>query len=449
MKLAILKERRAGEHRVAASPESVKKLIDLGFEVTVEKGAGEAAAVTDDAFKGAGASIAASAAAAVKDADVILKVQRPTADEVKGYKKGAWLVAIMNPYGDKDVVEACAKQGVIACAMELLPRITRAQAMDVLSSQANLAGYRAVIDATAEYGKAFPLMMTAAGTVPPAKVFVMGAGVAGLQAIATARRLGAVVSATDVRRAAGEQVESLGAKFIMVETEEDMEAEGGYAKELSKDDQKRQQELVAEHVKSQDVVVTTALIPGRPAPKLITKDMVASMKPGSVIVDLAVEQGGNCELSEADKVVEKHGVKIVGYTNWASRVAVSTSSLYARNLVNFLTLLVDKEKKAVAPDWDDEIVKAVVLTRDGKVVSDKVGDGTGGTASGGAAGKRAPARKAASGAKSSAAKSGGAKKAPGAGRSTGGKSGGAKSGAGAKPASGSEKTGSEKKDDGS
>ncbi len=465
MKLAIPKEWRTGEHRVAASPESVKKLIDLGFEVTVEKGAGEAAAVTDNAFKDAGAAIAASAAAAVKDADVVLKVQRPTAEEVKGYKKGAWLVAIMNPYGDKATVEACAKQGVIACAMELLPRITRAQAMDVLSSQANLAGYRAVIDATAEYGKAFPLMMTAAGTVPPAKVFVMGAGVAGLQAIATARRLGAVVSATDVRRAAGEQVESLGAKFVMVETSEDMETEGGYAKELSKEDQKRQQELVAEHVKGQDVVITTALIPGRPAPKLITKDMVASMKPGSVIVDLAVEQGGNCELSEPDKVVQKHGVKIVGYTNWASRVAVSTSSLYARNLVNFLTLLVDKEKKAIAPDWDDEIVKAVVLTRDGKVVGDKVG--TGGTASGGATAKRAPRRRASSGTKkSSAAKSGGAKTASGGGKPSeakssggakpapsGGKASGDKTG-GAKPASsggkaGGEKTGVEKKDDGS
>jgi NAD(P) transhydrogenase subunit alpha len=283
-------------------------------------------------------------------------------------KSGALLLALMAPHADRAVIEACAKQNVIAVALELIPRITRAQSMDVLSSQANLAGYRAVIDGAAQFTRAFPMMMTAAGTVPAAKVFIMGAGVAGLQAIATARRLGAVVSATDVRRAAGEQVQSLGAKFVMVELKEDMQTAGGYAKELSAEDQARQAELVAGHIKNQDLVITTALIPGRPAPKLVSRAMVESMKPGSVIVDLAVEAGGNCELSKPDEVVRHQGVAIVGYANLPSRIAVDASALFARNLLNFITPLVDKETKALKIDWNDEIIKASALTRDGQII---------------------------------------------------------------------------------
>jgi len=301
---------------------------------------------------------------------VVLKVRRPAASELNGYKRGALVIAIMDPYGEDAALKAMADAGITAFAMELLPRITRAQVMDVLSSQANLAGYRAVIDAAAEYGRALPMMMTAAGTVPAAKVFVMGAGVAGLQAIATARRLGAIVTATDVRPAAKEQVESLGAKFIAVEDEEFKQAEtaGGYAKEMSKDYQAKQAALVAEHIKKQDIVITTALIPGRPAPRLISKDMVASMRPGSVIVDLAVERGGNCELAKAGEVVVAGGVKIVGHGNVPSRIAASASSLYAKNLFAFLEILVDKNAKALAVKWDDEIVKATALTRDGAVI---------------------------------------------------------------------------------
>jgi NAD(P) transhydrogenase subunit alpha len=374
MKLAIPKERRPGENRVAASPDTIKKLSALGFDVAVEAGAGAGASMTDDAFKDAGAAIAADEAAALKDADVVFKVQRPTEDEIKLMKKGAMVVCIMAPHSDPDTLAACAKAGVTAVAMELMPRITRAQSMDVLSSQSNLAGYRAVIDAAGAFTRAFPMMMTAAGTVPPAKAFVMGAGVAGLQAIATAKRLGAVVSATDVRRAAAEQVESLGGKFIMVETEADMETEGGYAKELSPEDQKKQAELVAEHIKGQDIVITTALIPGRPAPRLITQEMVKSMKRGSVIIDLAVEAGGNVEGAKADETVEIDGVKVIGYSNMAGRVAVDASALYSRNLLNFIQPLVEKdgegeaETPALKLDWEDEILKAVVLTRDGEIV---------------------------------------------------------------------------------
>jgi NAD(P) transhydrogenase subunit alpha len=367
MKIAIAAEVEQGEPRVAATPETVKKMIALGAEVAVEPGAGAKSGIPDAEFEVAGARVAKDAAAG---ADVVLKVRRPSADEVKGYRKGALVIAIMDPYGHEAALKAMAEAGVTAFAMELMPRITRAQSMDVLSSQANLAGYRAVIDASAEYGRAFPMMMTAAGTVPAARVFVMGAGVAGLQAIATARRLGAVVTATDVRPAAKEQVESLGAKFVAVEDDEFKQAEtaAGYAKEMSKEYQAKQAALVAEHIKKQDVVITTALIPGRPAPRLISADMVASMKPGSVIVDLAVERGGNVEGAKADRVVEQGGVKIVGFANMPGRLAASASALYAKNLLTFLDILVDKKNKKLAVDWDDEIVKATALTRDGAVV---------------------------------------------------------------------------------
>jgi len=368
MIIAIPKERRPGEARVAASPDTVKKFKALGFDMVIESGAGVGAAMTDEAYKAAGAAIAPDEASALKDADIVLKVQRPEASEVALMKSGALLLALMAPHAERAIVEACARQNVTAFALELVPRITRAQSMDVLSSQANLAGYRAVIDGAEQFRRGFPMMMTAAGTVPPAKVFVMGAGVAGLQAIATARRLGAVVSATDVRRAAAEQVQSLGAKFVMVELKEDMQTAGGYAKELTAEDQARQAELVAGHIKNQDMVITTALIPGRPAPKLVSRAMVESMKPGSVIVDLAVEAGGNCELAEKDKVVVHNGVSIVGYSNLPSRIAVDASALYARNLLNFVTPLVDKETKGLKIDWEDEIIKATVLTRDGQVV---------------------------------------------------------------------------------
>jgi H+-translocating NAD(P) transhydrogenase subunit alpha len=367
MRIAVAREADATEGRVAATPETVKKMEALGAEVVVEPGAGTKAGIPDAEFAAAGATVAAGA---VKDADVVLKVRRPSRAELSGYKKGALVIAIMDPYGEDTALKAMADAGVTAFAMELMPRITRAQVMDVLSSQANLAGYRAVVDAAAEYGRALPMMMTAAGTVPAAKVFIMGAGVAGLQAIATARRLGAIVTATDVRPAAKEQVESLGAKFIAVEDEEFKQAEtaGGYAKEMSRDYQAKQAALVAEHIKKQDIVITTALIPGRPAPRLISKEMVASMRPGSVIVDLAVERGGNCELAKPGEVVEVGGVKIIGYLNVPSRIAASASSLYAKNLFTFLEILVDKSAKALAIKWDDEIVKATALTRDGAVI---------------------------------------------------------------------------------
>jgi NAD(P) transhydrogenase subunit alpha len=369
MKIAIPAEADATEPRVAATPDSVKKMRALGAEVVVEAGAGIRAGVADAEYEAAGAGIAGGAEA-VRDADVILKVRRPTAAEAERYKKGALVIGIMDPFGNEAALAALAKAGITAFAMELLPRITRAQGMDVLSSQANLAGYRAMIDAAYEYGRALPMMMTAAGTVPGARVFVMGAGVAGLQAIATARRLGAIVTATDVRPAAKEQVESLGAKFIAVEDAEFKQAEtaAGYAKEMSREYQAKQAALVAEHIRKQDIVITTALIPGRPAPRLIGAEMVRSMRPGSVIVDLAVERGGNCELAKAGEVVDVDGVKIVGHRNMPGRLAATASSLYAKNLYAFLEILVDKSSKSLAVNWDDEIVKATALTRDGAIV---------------------------------------------------------------------------------
>ncbi len=370
MKIAVPSETDKAEPRVAATPETVKKLVGLGAEVTVQAGAGAGSRITDEAFAAAGATIAKTAAPMLKGADVVLKVRRPATAEIKNLKPGTMVIGAMDPYGHEDEIKALAAAGVAVFAMELLPRITRAQSMDILSSQANLAGYQAIIDAAENFGRAMPMMMTAAGTVPAARAFVMGAGVAGLQAIATARRLGAVVTATDVRPAAKEQVESLGAKFVAVEDDEFKQAEtaGGYAKEMSKAYQAKQAELIAEHIKKQDIVVTTALIPGRPAPKLVSKEMVASMKPGSVLVDLAVERGGNVEGAAPDQVVETDGVKIVGYLNVAGRIAASASALYARNLYAFLETMIDKEKKALAINWEDELVKATNLTRDGAVV---------------------------------------------------------------------------------
>ncbi len=370
MKVAIPAEVDPAEPRVGATPDTVKKLKALGAEVVVETGAGVKSGVLDADYEAAGAEIGSTAAFVVTGADVVLKVRRPTEVELADYKAGALVMAIMDPYGNEAALAAMAKANVVGFAMELMPRITRAQVMDVLSSQANLAGYRAVIDASAEFSRAFPMMMTAAGTVPATRVFIMGVGVAGLQAIATARRLGAVVTATDVRPATKEQVESLGAKFLAVEDEEFKNAQtaGGYAKEMSKEYQAKQAALTAEHIKKQDVVITTALIPGRPAPKLVSADMVKSMKPGSVLVDLAVERGGNVEGARADQVVDADGIKIVGYTNVAGRVAASASSLYARNLFSFIETMVDKASKALAVNWDDELVKATALTKDGAVI---------------------------------------------------------------------------------
>jgi H+-translocating NAD(P) transhydrogenase subunit alpha len=368
MKVAVVAESDPGEPRVAATPETVKKMIALGAEVAVEPGAGKKSGILDSDYTAAGASVSADA---LNGADIVLQVRRPESPELSRLKKGAIVIAIMDPYGHDSALRAMADAGIVAFAMELLPRITRAQVMDVLSSQANLAGYRAVIDGAAEFGRALPMMMTAAGTVPAAKVFVMGAGVAGLQAIATARRLGAIVTATDVRPAAKEQVESLGAKFIAVEDEEFKAAEtaGGYAKEMSKEYQAKQAALVADHIKKQDIVITTALIPGRPAPRLVTKEMVAAMRPGSVVVDLAVERGGNVEGASADGVAEAAGVKIVGYRNVPGRLAATASSLYAKNIFAFLEILIDKKNKQLAVNWDDDIVKATALTRDGAIVN--------------------------------------------------------------------------------
>lgn len=366
MKLFVPRESAAGETRVALSPDTTKKLAALGFTVVVEKGAGETSRITDRAYEVAGAAMGSAGDSG--DADVVLKVRRPTPAEAKGYKKGALVLASMDPHGNEGDVAAMAKAGISAFAMEFMPRITRAQVMDVLSSQANLAGYQAVIDAAEAYDRALPMMMTAAGTVPAARVFVMGAGVAGLQAIATARRLGAVVSATDVRAAAGEQVASLGAKFIMTEALKDASGEGGYARELTDDEKKAQAELVAGHIAKQDIVITTALIPGRPAPKLVTKQMVESMAPGSVIVDLAVERGGNVEGAKPGGIAKVGGVTIIGHLNMAGRIAASASQLYAKNLLAFLETMIDKDNKALAVNWDDELVKATLLTRDGEVV---------------------------------------------------------------------------------
>ena len=371
MIIATTREDPAVETRVAVTPETVKRLAGLGASVRVEAGAGLASGFTDADYQAAGATIAASASQALSGADIVLKVRRPSAAELAHIQKSALVIAIMDPYGHADALNAMAAAGVSSFAMELMPRITRAQVMDVLSSQANLAGYRAVIDASAEYGRALPMMMTAAGTVPAARIFIMGAGVAGLQAVATARRLGAVVTATDVRPAAKEQVESLGAKFVAVEDEEFKQAEtaAGYAKEMSEAYKAKQAELIASHIAKQDIVVTTALIPGRPAPKLVSAAMVASMRPGSVIVDLAVERGGNVEGVKPDEtVMTPNGVKIVGHANMPGRLAASSSSLYAKNLYAFVETLIDKASKTLDVKWDDELVKATLLTREGAVV---------------------------------------------------------------------------------
>jgi len=368
MKIAVLRERFEGESRVAATPETVAKLIGLGAEVSVEKGAGLGSRIADELFTEAGATIGATGAATLKGADIVLTVRRPAAADLSGVNTGALLIGALDPYGNEKDIAALAKAGVSAIAMEFMPRITRAQVMDILSSQANLAGYQAVIEAAAIFDRAMPMMMTAAGTVRPAKAFVMGAGVAGLQAIATAKRLGAVVSATDVRAAAGEQVESLGGKFIMTDALKDASGTGGYARELTKDEQAAQAELVAGHISKQDIVITTALIPGRPAPKLVTKAMVESMAPGSVIVDLAAERGGNVELTQPGKVITHNGVTIIGHTNLAGHIPTTASQLYARNLLSFIDTLIDKKEKKLAINWDDELVKATVLTRDGAVV---------------------------------------------------------------------------------
>ncbi|MDM9620746.1 Re/Si-specific NAD(P)(+) transhydrogenase subunit alpha [Rhizobium sp. S96] len=364
----VAKETTGDETRVSASPETVKKMTALGLDVVVEAGAGKLSRIPDSEYEAVGARIGLAGAAAT--ADIVLKVRRPTEAEIAGYKSGAIVIAIMDPYGNEEAIAGMAKAGLSTFAMELMPRITRAQSMDVLSSQANLAGYQAVIEAAAVYDRAMPMMMTAAGTVPAAKVFVMGAGVAGLQAIATARRLGAAVSATDVRPAAKEQVASLGAKFIAVEDDEFKAAEtaGGYAKEMSKEYQAKQAALVAEHIAKQDIVITTALIPGRPAPRLVSREMLKAMKPGAVAVDLAVERGGNIEGVKPGKVADVDGVRVIGFANMAGRIAASASALYAKNLVTFLETMVNKETKAVALNLDDELIKATILTHAGAVV---------------------------------------------------------------------------------
>ena len=383
MQIGIIKERRLNEKRVAATPDTVKKFIAMGLNVNIEKGAGITAAITDHEYEEAGANILDDAQRVLENADIVLKVNKPIGpkdkdgsklDEVKLLKSGSILVSLMEPYKDRDLISLIAKQNITCFALELIPRITRAQTMDVLSSQSNLAGYKAVIEASTTYGKAFPMMMTAAGTVPPAKCLVMGAGVAGLQAIATARRLGAVVSASDVRPAAKENVESLGAKFIAVEDEEFKQAEtsGGYAKEMSDEYKKKQTELIANTVAKQDIIICTALIPGKPAPVLLTPEMVDTMKPGSVIVDLAVEQGGNCPLSEPNKVVDRSGVQIIGCTNLASRVAIDASALFAKNLLNFVTPLINSSENKIEINMQDEIIVGSMITKDGKIVHDAV-----------------------------------------------------------------------------
>lgn len=373
IKIAVLKEAAAGECRVAATPETVKKFIGLGASLFVEKGAGAGASISDADYEAAGATLG-TGAATVKDADIVLGVQGPDPKSLKGVKAGAWIVAGLDPFGQRARVDDYARAGVEALAMEFMPRITRAQSMDILSSQSNLAGYKAVIDAAGAFGRAFPMMMTAAGTVSAARVFIMGVGVAGLQAIATARRLGAQVSATDVRSATKEQIESLGAKAIFVENVAGIEGEGagGYATEMSDEYKAAQAELVSSHIAKQDIVITTALIPGRAAPRLITDAQIKSMKPGSVIFDLAVAQGGNVEGSKADEVVVKHGVKILGYSNTPAHLAADTSALFARNLFNFLSAFWDKDAgRPVLPD-DDEITAAIRLTKGGKVVNERL-----------------------------------------------------------------------------
>ncbi|WP_425065208.1 Re/Si-specific NAD(P)(+) transhydrogenase subunit alpha [Reyranella sp.] len=375
MKIAVIKERRAHETRVAATPETVKKLKALGAEITIEAGAGTVAAYTDQAYSEAGATIVPDAASALAAGDIVFKIQRPMTaeeglDELGLLRQGQTLMAPLGALTNKELVQALASRGVTSFALELIPRITRAQSMDILSSQANLAGYKAVLVAANNYGRIFPQMMTPGGTLAPSRSFIMGVGVAGLQAIATARRLGSVVTATDVRPATKEQVQSLGAKFVAVEDEEFKAAEtaGGYAKQMSAEYQAKQAALVADHIKLQDIVITTALIPGRKAPVLVTEEMVRTMKPGSVIVDMAVEQGGNCPLSEFGKVVEKYGVKIVGPANLPGELATDASALFSRNLLNFITPMVDKETKALTINLEDEVVKGTLVTRDGQIV---------------------------------------------------------------------------------
>jgi len=374
MKISVLRERRPGETRVAATPETVKKLVASGHTVTIESDAGKTAGFLNSAYEAEGASIATDAAAAVKGADIVFKVRGPDKDEIALLPDGTAVIAQMEPFAlDPAVVSALNAKKIASLSMEFTPRITRAQSMDALSSQSNLAGYRAVIEGAQIYGRAMPMMMTAAGTVAPAKVFIMGAGVAGLQAIATARRLGAVVTATDVRPAAKEQVASLGAKFIAVEDDEFKAAEtaGGYAKEMSKDYQAKQAALTASHIAKQDIVITTALIPGRPAPVLVTEEMVKSMKPGSVIVDMAVSQGGNCPLSKADEIVDVGGVKVAGFSNLPARLPADSSSLYAKNLLAFLPL-VTADGGALNLDTDDEVVVAMLLTKGGETVNERI-----------------------------------------------------------------------------
>ncbi|MEO0398739.1 MAG: Re/Si-specific NAD(P)(+) transhydrogenase subunit alpha [Pseudomonadota bacterium] len=370
MKIAVPRETAPNETRVAASPETVKRFVGLGLDVVVEAGAGAASSFSDAAFREAGADIATGYAATTGDADVVLKVRAPNDGELDATKPGQSIISVVYPSQNEALLKSAAGKGVDLFSMDLMPRITRAQSMDVLSSQSNLAGYKAVIDGAAYYGRAMPMMMTAAGTVAPAKVFVMGAGVAGLQAIATARRLGAVVSATDVRYAAKEQVESLGATFVTVDEEEmkSAETEGGYAKEMSDDFKARQAEFVADHIKKQNIVITTALIPGRPAPKLVTEPMVRSMQPGSVVVDLAAEQGGNVAVTRPGEAVDVDGVVVVGFENVPGRLATDASALYAKNVFNFFSTFFDKDSSSFPTDWDDEIIKNIVLTRNGAVI---------------------------------------------------------------------------------
>lgn len=375
MKIAIVKERRPHETRVAATPETVKKLKALGAEITIEAGAGTVAAYTDQAYSEAGATIVPDAASAIAAGDIVFKIQRPMSaeeglDELGLLRQGQTLMSPLGALTNRDLVQALASRGVTSFALELIPRITRAQSMDILSSQANLAGYKAVLLAANNYGRIFPQMMTPGGTLAPSRSFIMGVGVAGLQAIATARRLGSVVTATDVRPATKEQVQSLGAKFVAVEDDEFKAAEtaGGYAKQMSPEYQAKQAALVADHIKAQDIVITTALIPGRKAPVLVSEEMVKTMKPGSVIVDMAVEQGGNCPLSEFGKVVEKYGVRIVGPANLPGELPTDASALFSRNLLNFITPMVDKETKALTINLEDEVVKGTLVTRDGQIV---------------------------------------------------------------------------------
>ncbi|MBL6863783.1 MAG: Re/Si-specific NAD(P)(+) transhydrogenase subunit alpha [Rhodospirillales bacterium] len=373
MKIGVPKELIADEMRLAISPDSIKKYMNMGFDVVVETGAGIGASFNDKRLSEAGATIASDQQKMIKDSDVILKVRGPdskSGDNLKYYGNNNIVIANFSALTNKDRLNEFAKTGVTAFAMDLMPRITRAQSMDVLSSQSNLAGYKAVLDAAGELGRAYPMMMTAAGTIPPAKIFIMGVGVAGLQAIATAKRMGAVVTATDVRPATKEQVESLGGKFLEVdsEMEKNAQTQGGYAKEMPKEYLEKQKHVVAEHIKKQDVVITTALIPGRPAPILITEEMVASMRDGSIIVDMAVEAGGNCPLSVLGEVVKVGGVTILGHSNIPSRIAEDASQLYAKNLLNFITPIVNSESKSISIDWEDEIIAGTLICKDGKIV---------------------------------------------------------------------------------